>query len=183
MRARQRSETSASHSPATDPQCAKKTSAPKAANEYAPSGMSISDAVRLLVKQSRELKEYFSYYITAKTDNVKIRLRNALLRMVLSALGFVTLAGLLIIASWFLLSGIAGGLGVLFGERLWIGNIAAGLLAVAGLGLGMLYAGNRRMRISRDQTVQKYERRQERQETTFGHNIGDRAAGTVAEDQ
>jgi len=183
MRARQRSETSASHSPATEPQCAEESSASKAADEHEPSGMSIPDAVGLLVKQARELKEYLSYYVSAKTDSVKVCLRNAFLRMVLSALGFVTLAGFLIIASWFLLSGIAGGLGVLFGERLWIGNIATGVLAATGLGLGMLYAISRRMRISREQTVQKYEQRRERQETTFGHDIGDRAASTVAESQ
>ena len=58
---------------------------------------------------------------------------------VVAAMGFVTVAGLMVIAIWLLLSGIAEGLGVLFGDRPWLGNAVTGFLLGAGLGLGMHY--------------------------------------------
>jgi len=141
--------------------------------------MTTGDALKLLLKQIHELKEYFSYYVTAKTDSAKLQLRITLFRVVLSALGFVTLAGFLVTAGWFVLSGIAGGLGELFGDRLWIGNIVTGVLASTGLGLGIYYAVARRMRISRKRTIEKYEERQARQQTDFGHKACDQAADSA----
>lgn len=159
--------------------------APKlsAADEFEQSRMTTSEALNLLLKQVREMKEYFSYYVAVKTDSAKLHLRNTLLWMVLSAMGFVTLCGLLIIAGWFLLGGIAGGLGVLFGGRLWIGNIVTGVLASAGLGLGMYYAVAKRMSVSRKRTIQKYEERQARQQTEFGHKTCDQATDTAPADK
>ena len=169
-------QTPATESGATDHRSTQEAPKPSAADEFEQSGMTTSDALKLLLDQAHELKEYVSYYVSVKTDSAKLHLRNTILWMALSALGFFTLCGLLIAAGWFLLSGIAGGLGVLFGGRLWIGNMATGVLASAGLGLGMYYAVAKRMRISRKRTIQKYEERQARQQTEFGHKTCDQAA-------
>jgi len=179
MTPRHRSQTSARRPPATEHQSTQEASAPNATDEFQQGGLTTPDALKLLLKQARELKEYFAYYVTARTDSVKLRLRNTIFWMVLAALGFVTIAGFLVAASWFVLSGIAGGFGVLFGGRLWMGNIVTGVLASTGLGLGMYYAVVKRMIISRKKTIQKYEERQTRQQTKFGHNIGGQAAGTA----
>jgi hypothetical protein len=98
-----------------------------------------------------------------------------------AALGFVTVAALIISASWFILSGMAQGLGVLFGDRLWLGKMTTGLLLAAALGLGMYYAVSKRIRASRERTVQKYEERQARQREQFGRDVSGQAAAPAYE--
>lgn len=118
----------------------------------------IPDELKLLVKQFRELGKYFSYFVTTKTDSVKLSLRHVALWVVLAAFGFVAMAGLIVIASWLIFSGIAEGLGGLFGNRSWVGSFTTGILLLAGLWLGMYYAVAKRNRIAREGTAQKYER-------------------------
>ena len=87
-------------------------------NDHPQGELTEPDALKLLLKQFRELGEYFSYYLTVKADSAKVSLRNIGLWIVFGTLGFVAVAGLVITASWLLLSGIAEGLGVLCGDRL-----------------------------------------------------------------
>jgi len=141
------------------------------------------DALKLLLKQSHELREYLSYYVTAKTDGVKLSLRNTYHWIVLAVLGFVAISGLIITASWFLLSGTAEGLGVLCGGRLWVGKIIAGFLVLAGLGLGMYYTVVKRKITSQERTVQKYEERQAGEQAQFGRNVSDQVAAATSEKQ
>jgi hypothetical protein len=118
----------------------------------------IPDELKLLLKQFRDLGEYFSYFVTAKTDSVKLSLRYVILYVVFAALGFVTVGGLIVIASWLMLSGVAEGLAELFGNRSWAGSLMTGFLLLAGLGLGTYYTLAHRNRIARERTAQKYER-------------------------
>jgi hypothetical protein len=140
-----------------------------------------SDGLKLALKQFRELGEYFSYYVTAKADIVKLSLWAIALRVVLAALAFVTGAALIISASWLVLSGVAQGLGVLFGDRLWAGNMTTGLLVLAALALGVYCAVSKIMKISRERTIQKYEERQALQRKEFGRDVCDQAAATTSE--
>jgi hypothetical protein len=78
--------------------------------------------------------------------------RDARLRMALAAFGLVAVAGLIVIASWLTLSGIAEGLGVLLGDRSWLGNSATGFLLLAGLGLGAYYTAAKREKTSRERS-------------------------------
>lgn len=156
-------------------------SAPKATDDLDQREPTEPDALKLLLQQFRELAAYFSYYVTAKSDSAKLSLRNIGLWIVLGTLGFVAVAGLIITASWFVLCGTAEGLGVLFGDRLWAGNMTTGLMAFAALGLGMYYAVSKRMKTSRERTVEKYEERQDRQQEEFGHDVSDQAAATPSE--
>jgi hypothetical protein len=118
----------------------------------------IPDELKVLLKQFRELGESFSYFVTAKTDSVKLSLRHVVLWMVLAALGFVAVSGLIVIASWLILSGIADGLSGLFGNRSWAGSFTTGILLLAGLWLGTCYTVANRNRIAREMTAKKYER-------------------------
>jgi hypothetical protein len=70
--------------------------------------------------------------------------------MVMAALGFVAVAGLIVTASWLMLSGIAEGLGVLLGDRSWLGNSVTGFLLLAGLGLCMHRTAAKRKKTSRE---------------------------------
>ena len=118
----------------------------------------IPDELKLLFKQFRELGVYFSYFVAAKTDSVKLSLRHAVLWVVFAALAFVAVGGLIVIASWLMLSGLAEGLGGLFANRSWVGSLLTGFLLLAGLGLGIYYVVAKRNRIARERMAQKYER-------------------------
>ena len=134
-----------------------------------------------MLQQLRELGEYLSYYATAKIDGAKLSVRNTVIWILLTALGFVAISGLIVAASCYVLSGVAEGLTVLFGGRMWAGNIAAGLLFITGLGLWMSYMAAKRERASRERATKKYENRQARQQADFGHSVSDRAADADSE--
>jgi hypothetical protein len=131
------------------------------------------EGLKLLLKQFQELREYVSYYVTAKTDSAKLSLRNTVLWISFAALGFVAVAGLIVMASWFALSGIAQGVGALFGDRAWIGAVITGVLALAGVGLGVSCAASTRKNAARKRTVRKYETRHARQRARFGRDVQD----------
>ena len=95
--------------------------------------MPLADAFRLLLRQFYELKNYFAYYLSAKSDRAKLGVRNAIVNLTLAALAFVVVAALAMAAIWFVLNGAAEGMGILFGNRPWAGNLLTGLLLVASL--------------------------------------------------
>lgn len=130
-------------------------------------------ALRLLLEQFRSLGEYFSYYLAALSDSFKLTLRSTFIGMTFGAIGFVSISGLILIASWFVLSGIAVGLGELFGERTWVGNIISGCLLLAGLGGAMYYALSKYAGAACDRTIKKYEKRQIQQQSRFGRSVSD----------
>jgi hypothetical protein len=181
MTARQCSQSPARWPGAAEHQATEEAPLPHATDKLEQSGMTTPDVLKLLLKQARELKEYFSYYVAAKTDSAKLRLQDTLLWMVFAALGFVMLGGFLVTASWFVLSGIAGGLGVLCGDRLWIGNIVTGVWALAALGLGVYYVVAKHQKAARERTTALYDNRQAQQQADFGHNVSERAASAVTE--
>jgi hypothetical protein len=176
MRADRNSPLSANGQPAQEHR-SKGDSAGSAPAADRPPGESLEpDALKLLAKQVRELGAYFSYYAAARADTFKLSLRNTLLGIVLGALGFVALSGLVVTAGWLLLIGLAEGLGVLCGDRAWVGNLLAGTLLLSGLAAGtsgMLLAHGR---AARQRKVEEYEKRQARQATEFGRNVSERAA-------
>jgi len=140
-----------------------------------------TDPLQLLFRQFRELTEYFLYYLSARADSAKLGLRNAVFSVALAALAFVVVASLSVAATWFVLIGMAEGLGVLFGNRPWAGSLVTGLLLVAGLGGGMYCSLVKLKKTARERTVAKYENRQSRQHDRYGHNIADRAAANGPE--
>lgn len=154
--------------------------APKTTSEFEEGATSLLDGLKLLLKQFRELKGYFSCFVAAKTDSMKLSLRSTVLRLVLVALGFVVLSGFLVTAGWFVLSGTAGGLGVLFGDRWWLGNLVTGILFLAGLGIGIYLAVAKGKRIFLERTVKKYETRQARQQSEFGRSASNQTEDAAA---
>jgi len=161
--------------------CLGGASAPEATDDLEQKAPTGSDPSELLPQQVRELAEYLLYYVSARTDGVKLSLRNVVFRVRLAALGFVAVSGLIVAASWCMLSGAAEGLAVLLGDRMWAGNIVAGFLVITGLGLGMSWLAAKRRRTSRERTTKKYENRQARQQADFGRNVSERASNAVTE--
>lgn len=167
--------------PTPDHRSTKDGSAPNATDDREQGERTKPDDLKLLLKQFRELAEHFAVFVTAKTDSVKLSVRHVVLWVVLAALGFVAVGGLTVMAGWLMLSGIADGLGELFGNRPWVGSLMTGFLLLAGLGLGMVYTVAKRNRIARDRTAQKYETRKARQQAEFGQNVADRSATTASQ--
>lgn len=128
-------------------------SAPKTNGDHRQTKEAEPDVLKLLPGHPRRLREYLSCYVDAKTDGVNRSVRNVLFWIVSAALGFVAVAGLIVIAGWLMLSGIAEGLGVLLGDRPWLGNSVTGFLLLTGLGLGMYYAAARRKKTSRERDL------------------------------
>lgn len=137
----------------------------------------VFDGMRLVCEQIRELKENFLCYVSARVDGVKLRLREVVVRTALALLAFVTIGGLFFAAGWFTLSGLAGGLGVLFGDRVWLGNLVTGVLSMAGLGLGVYYAAAKQRRNALKVTIEKYEKRRDRHGAESGHRVDDGTTG------
>ncbi len=133
-----------------------------------------------LIDDLRELAENLSHYASAKSDSVKLSLRTVVVRVALTAVGCLAAGALFVMACWFLLTGAAAGLSILFGDRVWLGNIATGLLLMAGLGLGIYVTASCR-NSPRKRTVEKYERLQARQQTEFGRTARDQAASASQE--
>ena len=156
-------------------------STPQATDNHPQTERTKPDALKLLLKQFRELGGYFSYYLTVKADGAELTLRGIGLWIVLSTLGFVAVAGLIITASWLLLIGIAEGLGILFGDRAWVGNGITGFLMLASLVFGIYYKVASGKKTSRERTFGKHENRQARQQEQFGRDVSDQAVANTSE--
>ena len=126
--------------------------APKTNGDHKQTKVAEPDVLKRLPRQPRESRDYLSCYVAAKTDSTNGSVQHASRWMVFIAMGLVTGAGLIVIASWLMLSGIAEGLGLLFGDRSWLGNSVTGFLTLACLALGMYYTVVRRKRTSREHT-------------------------------
>jgi hypothetical protein len=141
---------------------------------------SLAAELKVLIKRFRALGEYVSYFLNAKADTVRLSFRNLFLSAVLAAFCFVAVGGLIVIASWLILSGTAEGLGELFGHRSWVGSFITGCLLLAGLRGAMYYTMARRNRIAGQRTAKRYEKLQSRQQTQFGERsyLADQAANS-----
>ena len=143
----------------------------------------IAEMFRLLLRQFHELQEYVSYYLSAKADRARLGLRNALFSMTLAALAFVVVASLCVSAIWLVLAGTAEGLGIVFGNRPWAGNLVTGLLLMAALAGWLRGIVISLKKSAREGTVAKYENQQFRQQARYGHNVADRAAAHGSEQE
>jgi hypothetical protein len=126
-----------------------------------------------------ELREYASYLAAAKADAVKFSLKKAAFFAVLGAVAGVAALALIATAAALLLKGFSGGLGVLLGDRLWLGDLIAGAAVLIGLLLGLAAAGGILKRASLKKTIDKYEKRQERQRERYGRGADEQAARRV----
>jgi hypothetical protein len=151
-----------------DNQVTEDSPAPNNADILEQEQRSLAAELKVLIKQFRALGEYFSYFLNAEADSVRLSFRNLFLSAVLAAFGFVAIGGLIVIASWLILSSTAEGLGELFGHRSWIGSFITGFLLLIGLWGAMYYNVARRNRIAGQRTAKRYERLQTRQQTQFG---------------
>lgn len=128
-----------------------------------------------LLKHLTELREYISYYLASSADSVKLSVRSALIKAVMGIVGLLAASAVVITAAVLLLTGMAHGLAVLFGNRLWAGELTTGVVVLAATAAGVYLGVSRLTKSSRRKTIEKYERRQDQQRAAFGHDVHQRA--------
>jgi hypothetical protein len=129
-----------------------------------------------LMKHVRELIEYASFYVETRKDSVRASIRGLILKAALGVLAGIIGATVLIVATVYLMSGIAAGLGWLFGERWELGRFALAAIVLVALGIGAFVMMKMMDRKARQRTVKKYEQRQQNQQSRFGNSVRQRAA-------
>jgi len=133
------------------------------------------EALRRLQQQIEELQAYFTHFVSAKVDGFLLSSRQLALWTALGIMGLIALAGLIITTIVLLLSGAAAGFGLLFGGRLWLGQVVVGGGLLSLLALGILVGMRIWQHRSRQQKVQQYDERQLQQHAAFGRSVADRA--------
>ncbi len=134
-----------------------------------------SEAFHHAKNRISELAEYISYYISAKLDGIKLSLRNMAIFAGLGIVGLIAGGAMIFTAITLLLLGIAGGLGRLFGDRLWLGGLVTGLLVLALIAAGTIFVLRSIGKSSRERTGKKYAARQQQQRAKFGQDVQQRA--------
>lgn len=134
------------------------------------------EALRRLIQQLEELRAYSTHFVNAKVDGFLMSARQLLVWAVLGGVGLIALTALVVTAIVLFLDGAAGGLGLLFGGQLWLGQLVVGGGLLVLLTLSMLIALRTWQGRARRQKVQQYDERQLQQRAVFGRNVADRAA-------
>jgi membrane protein implicated in regulation of membrane protease activity len=138
-----------------------------------------TEALDRLLAQAAELYAYTMHFVTAKTDGIKLSVRQVVVWTVLGILMLVAAISVIVTAIVLLLTGLAGALAVAFDSELWLGKVVIGFLLLVIIALGTLIGVRMQQRQSRHKKVQQYAERQLQQRTTFGRNVADRAADTT----
>jgi len=147
-------------------------------------GVGVSERIKRLMEtlksQVAEIKQYFSYYVSARTDKIKASARNAAIYAFLGLVGLTAGATLLVMSVVLLCLGIAGGFGALVGSA-WIGAIIAGaiffVLVMAVVGIGAMFV----LGMMKRSTFKKYRDMQQQQREKFSHDVHERAVEAAAE--
>jgi hypothetical protein len=92
-------------------------------------------------------------------DRFRVGARVGALRLLLLSWLVLTAVAATVFAAWILVDGVAGGLGVLLGGRLWAGRAIAGTVILSTLGVVALVVRARMRRAELDRLKDKYEGR------------------------
>jgi hypothetical protein len=147
--------------------------APAPGNGHGTAAPSPSEALKDASQRVAEIKEYASYLVAAKLDGLKLTLRNIVLYAALGLVGAVIGATVLVTASVYLLSGLAGAIGAIFPDRYgwWLGRV----LVIGGAVAGVMFLMKSLTGSSRKRTIEKYENRKRVERNLYGHDVEERA--------
>ncbi|HZZ41573.1 MAG TPA: hypothetical protein VFE58_01425 [Tepidisphaeraceae bacterium] len=122
-----------------------------------------------------EIKDYALYLLSAKVDQVTSSVKAAIwYAMVLMLVGIAG-AGILVTAAVLMMMGIADGLTVLFGGRVWLADLVTGVV-VLGLVIGSAYlVVGKMIGMSRAATRERYAAMKREQFARHGHDVHERA--------
>jgi hypothetical protein len=123
----------------------------------------------------REVIEYANQYVETRKDSLRATVRGLIWKAALGVVAAVAGVTIVVVATAYLMSGIAHGLGRLFGGEDWLGELVTGLAIFLILGGVALFAIKSLTKKARERTIKKYELRQQQQRERFGHSATDRA--------
>jgi len=127
-----------------------------------------------LIERIGEIREYGSYYLSTQVDAVKTKVTWLAIYAVLGVIAAIIGTAALVTVGVLLITGIAGGLGDLFG-RLWLGQLVTALLVLTLIGVGAV-VGMKVLRGSlKRKLMAKYEQRHQDQRQRYGSDIPGRA--------
>ena len=119
----------------------------------------------------REVIEFASYYLAAQADRLKLTAINIAMFVILGAIGAFVGTAIVLTAGVLLIVGIAGGLGALFGGRLWLGDLATAILVLGILFAGTIIVFKKVTGTTRGKLVSAYEQRKSQQRATLGTDV------------
>jgi uncharacterized membrane protein len=128
-----------------------------------------------VVQQVRELLDHANLYVEARKDMMRATVRNLIIKAVLGIIAAVGGVTLIIVAVVQLMSGAATGLGLLFGEHYWLGELVLAATVFLILAIGAFVGLKLLKKSARERTIKKYERRQQAQRQRFGRSTVERA--------
>jgi hypothetical protein len=128
-----------------------------------------------LLLQVDELREYFSYYLGARTDLFRARVRRLVTLTLFIFVAAVATATFAATAAALVLVGLGAGLGELLGGRIWLGNFIIGASVLIVTALGGLGATRWLNNSSRLKTIRSYAQKREHQRREFGRDVSSRA--------
>lgn len=128
------------------------------------------------LRQVEQLKEFVAYYGSARWDALKASLRNTMLKAAVVVAGLFALGGILVAAGVLLMTGLADGLSRLLNTGPWAGNLLAGTIILAILGIALAVGMKALRRRWRQQLEQKYDERRLQERIKYGQDVGDYAA-------
>ncbi len=142
----------------------------------APAGAtSPAEAFRESLRHFAEIREYAGYYITAKLDGLRLGIRNVIILAALGIIGLIAVAAIVVTAVVLALVGVAGAVAkVLPAGSEWAADLITGSVFLLLLGFVVVIAVSRLTKTSRQNTLEKYERRKRSQQTRFGHDLDGR---------
>jgi hypothetical protein len=135
-----------------------------------------SESAHQLGSLASELKEYASYFLSAKADRVKASVRNVGVYAALGVIGLIALTAMISAGIVLVLLGAAGGIAAALGGNLWLGGLIMGAFVLLCIGLGAYIGLTKFARSMRAKTVNKYEQRQRWQRGRFGRDVHTAAA-------
>ncbi len=123
-----------------------------------------------------EIREYATHYGMAKVDRAAFILRRAMIHAALGVIGAVVGVTALVCATALLLGGLSAGLGILLGDRRWLGALIVGAVVLVGTAVGAYVLGTSLIRESCQALEAKYEGRRRRQREAFGRDVATAAS-------
>jgi uncharacterized membrane protein len=133
------------------------------------------EALHTLLHQGVELYAYFSHYVQAQLDLLKMSGRQVALWAVIGILGAIVAVSALVMGVILFLTGLSSGVGAAVGGVLWLGQLIVGIGLLILFGIAILIGKSRMQGQARTQRVQDYAERQQQQRLQFGRSAADRA--------
>jgi hypothetical protein len=123
----------------------------------------------------QEVIEYANLFVSARKDMIRASMRSLVWKAALGAVAGIAGATIIIVATIYVLNGVADGVGLLFGEHVWLGRLVTGLTVLLVIALAAFVGIKSLTRKARERTIRKYESRQQHQKQRFGHDVIQRA--------